>query len=138
MKRIKTARGFFREVRPRAGVVTLALMFLMSFLGGAAGLLLTVVYCLPVSVTLLAFAGLGSGLLSVLGAIGLMGGGAGMGLTAASIVDDAREERRQRTEQAARRRANPGPWGTCVIRQDRLRDSILQARELAIVPRRWR
>lgn len=138
MKRIKTARGFFREVRPCAGVVTLALMFGMSFLGGAAGLFVAVIYCLPISVTLLAFAGLGSGLLSVLGVIGLLGGGAGMGLTAASLVDDAREERRQRAEQAARRRVNPGPWGICVIRQDRLRDSIIQAREMAIVPRRWR
>lgn len=138
MKRIKTASGFFREVRPRAGVVTVALMFLLSFVAGAAGLLVAVIYCLPLPVTLLAFAGLSPGMLTVLYAITLTGGGAAMGLTAAAMLEDMREERRLRAARAARHRPQPGPWGTCVIRQDRLRDSILQARELAIIPRRLR
>lgn len=138
MKRIRTKNGFFRDIRPPAGLVTYAMMYLLSFLGGASGLLLAVIYCAPIPVTLLAFVGLGKAMLSVLSAILLVGGGVAMGLLTALIIEDVREKRRQRAERAARILATPGPWGRCILRHDREREAITRAREMAIVPRRWR
>ncbi len=138
MKRIKTAAGLFRDVRPRAGLITTGLMFVLSFLGGAVGLLMAALYCLPIPVAILALVGMGERALPVFGGIGLMGGTAAAGMVAACLVEDALEKRRARQRRLTRRQPDPGPWGRCIVRQDKLRDSILQARNTGVIPRRWR
>lgn len=135
---IKSASGFYREVRPHAGLIDVALMFGLAFVSGGFGLSVAAVYFVPMPVTWIVLIGFSHLLPTIFLTLVLAGGGSAVGLVGWWLLQDMLEERRRRDQALRWARSRPGPWSICVIREERFREPVVTSGELTVIPRRWR